>query len=151
MREREHPLSDRDFGEDPIDQVRRTLCHATAPATRADRPPFAGKRHQPIEAASVAPKTGEPASEQSTPQQPLELLVDEAGQTVTARDMCGVNAERLEVVAHHLIHDTPGWRPGLVANGGAGHASRGREDGARAPGVKSSPDSTDIVPMTRQP
>jgi microcompartment protein CcmK/EutM len=76
---REHPLADRDFGQNAVDEVCRGIGHAVAAATGAKAPAFARKGDEAIEAAIVAVQAQEAMGEDAASQEGVELLLDEAG------------------------------------------------------------------------
>jgi hypothetical protein len=133
--QRQDPLPDRDLGKHVVDEMRGALRHPPAAATRTHRAPFAREGDQAIETAPVTLEPREPAGEESTAQEALELLQDEPRQAVALPRTRRLRAEGLEMLAHHLIEDTLRRRPGLVARGQSGHASRRREGHTTAPSV----------------
>ena len=112
MRQTQHPLPHGHRWEHVVDQVRGTFGHP-APATALAKPPtLTRKRYEAIKAAPGASKTGEPASETSAAQKVAELLLDKSRQPFSVTQTRRLHAERLEVIADHLIEHTPcaGWR-----------------------------------------
>jgi hypothetical protein len=89
-----------------VDEVRRSLRHAARAAAGTHRPALARKRHQAIQAAPAAVKPGEPARQKPTAQESAKLLLDEPRQRVPFVDTCGRGAERLVMIADHLIQHT---------------------------------------------
>jgi hypothetical protein len=53
-------------------------------------------------------KAREPAGEEPAAQEPAKLLLDESRQAVPFVDAGGLGAERLDVIAHHLIEHASG-------------------------------------------
>jgi len=81
---REHPLADRDFGQNAVDEVCRGLGHAVAAATWAKAPAFARKGNQAVEAAVVAVQAQEAIGKDAAAQEGLKFLLDEAGHGLLA-------------------------------------------------------------------
>jgi hypothetical protein len=74
-------------------------------------------------------------------QKAFELLLDESGQA--AARMGHLDAERLDVITHHLIGHTAGRGPGLVDRGRSGHARASRDRRAIARGARISGNCAD--------
>jgi hypothetical protein len=70
----QNPLAHRDMGKDVVHQMSRRLGHALGITGRAGSPSLTGKRHQEVIAAGCAACSGEPMSQDSTPQVAPELL-----------------------------------------------------------------------------
>ena len=97
---REHPLADRDFGQNAVDEVCRgipakqsfaciavatlPLGHAVAAATGAKAPTFAREGGEAVEAAIVAAQAQEAMGEDAAAQEGMELSLDEAGRGLFA-------------------------------------------------------------------
>jgi len=56
-RERQHPLTDRDPGKDPVHQMRRRLRNPASSAARTPRPSAARKRDDAVMPAHIAMDT----------------------------------------------------------------------------------------------
>jgi hypothetical protein len=76
---REHPLADRDFGQNAVDKVCRGVRHAVAATTWAKAPAFAREGDEAVEAAIVAVQAQEAMGEDAAAQEGMELLLDEVG------------------------------------------------------------------------
>ncbi len=100
---REHPLADRDFGQNAVDQVCRGLRHAVAAATWAKAPAFAREGYEAVEAAIVAVQAQEAMGEDAAAQEGLELLLDEAGHGLSAR--LRARQEGLEFLLDDVVED----------------------------------------------
>jgi hypothetical protein len=116
---REHPLADRDFGQNAVDEVRRRLpakqsfaCiavatlplgHAVAAATWAKAPAFAREGDEAVEAAIVAVQAQEAMGEDAAAQEGMELLFDEAGHGLLA-SLCACQ-EGLEFLPDDVVED----------------------------------------------
>ena len=116
----EHPLPDRDPGQDRLDEIRRLLRHAPPAATGADRAAFAGQRHEALERAVVAANPQEAVDEQATPQAAAELAFDEAGQADPVGARCSGGEEGLQVVPDDPVQDRVGGGARDVGSHGAG-------------------------------
>ena len=97
---REHPLADRDFGQDAVDEVCRGLpakqsfaCiavatlplgYAVAAATWAKAPAFAREGDEAVEAAIIAVQAQEAMGEDAAAQEGMKFLLDEAGHGLLA-------------------------------------------------------------------
>jgi hypothetical protein len=105
MRQAEDPLSNRNVGEDLINQMRRPLGH-TPPATpRAETPALAREGHEAIQSAGGAPKSGETAGQTAAPQEVAELLLDKSREPLAVPQRRGVRTEGLEMVTHDPVQD----------------------------------------------
>jgi hypothetical protein len=112
------------IGEYVVNQVGGSLGHPAPAATRAQRPPFAGKRDEPVEAAVVAAKPREPTGQPAAPEKVLEFLLDEAGQPFAVAETGGLRAKGFEMILHDLVEHTLGGTPRLVVGGRQSHAPR---------------------------
>ena len=65
--------------------------------------PLQGKGHEPIETARRTPQPREAARQKATPQKVAELLFHEPGQPFPVPQTGRLRAERLDVIADHLI------------------------------------------------
>ena len=84
-------------------QVRCAFGHAPPDAARTDGAPLTRERHEPVEAASLAPEPRETASEGPAGEITPELLLDESRQAAPLVSAGCLGAESLEVIAHHLV------------------------------------------------
>ena len=100
---REHPLADRDFGQNAVDEVCRGLGHAVAATTRAKAPAFAREGDEAVEAAIVAVQAQEAMGEDAAAQEGMELLLDEAGHGLLA-SLCA-RQEGLEFLPDDVVED----------------------------------------------
>ena len=100
---REHPLADRDFGQNAVDEVCRGLRHAVTAATWAKAPAFAREGDQAVEAAIVAAQAQEAMGEDAAAQEGMELLLDEAGYGLLA-SLCA-RQEGLEFLPDDVVED----------------------------------------------
>lgn len=120
----QHPLPHSHIGKDVIDQVRGALGHPPPTAARTERPAFARKRDQAIEAARRAAKpreaTGQPAAAEIVP----KLVFDEPRQALPVAEAGGLRAEGLDVFVHNPVEHALGGMPRLVARGRQGHGPR---------------------------
>jgi hypothetical protein len=86
VRQAQHPLANRDARDDMIYAVRREIRHAFAAAARAQTPPFARQRDQPLAAADAAAKAAQAVFQHAAAKELLEGALYEAGDaTVLAR------------------------------------------------------------------
>jgi len=72
VRQREHPLSDRDLGQHPVDEVGRGVGHAATTARRTEAAALAAKSDEAVVAAGVAVDAYESMGEYAT----LEIRPD---------------------------------------------------------------------------
>ena len=108
-----------------VHQVRGAFRHPAASATPTHRSAFAAEGDQPLKATVAAAKTREPAREPPAPQEGPEFLFHEPGQAVPLPQAGGLGTEGLEVIAHHLVHNSVGGHPGLVRRRWTSHARQG--------------------------
>jgi hypothetical protein len=101
--EREHPLADRDFGQNAINEVCREIRHAVAAATGAKAPAFAREGDEAVEAAIVAVQAQEAMGEDAAAQEGLELLLDEAGHGLFVR--LRARQEGLELLLDDVVEE----------------------------------------------
>ena len=102
-RQAQDPLPHGHRREHVVHQVRGALRHAAPATARTKAAPLAGKRHQPIESASVTAKARKPAGEIAAPQKIPELLFDESWQALAVSERRRLGAERLDVFEHDLM------------------------------------------------
>ncbi len=72
--------------------------------------------------APCAAEPGEPRPKGAAPQKLVKLPLDEAGQALPVAQVSRLRAERLEVVAHHLVENSGRGLPRLVGRRREGHA-----------------------------
>jgi hypothetical protein len=99
---REHPLADRDFGQNAVDEVCRGLRHPVAAATGTKAPAFARERDEAVEAATITMQVQEPVCEDPAAKEGVELLLDEAGHGMRSMDRRG------NLMKDHLCEPLPG-------------------------------------------
>jgi hypothetical protein len=114
VRKRQDPLTNPHDRKHMVDQVRRALRHAPAPAARTDCAAFAREGDEQILVATITLEASEPAREEPAPEKVLEFLFDEAGKASPVAHAGGLCAERLEMLAYDLIQDTVCRRTWLV-------------------------------------
>jgi hypothetical protein len=107
-RQGEHPLSHGHLRPDVIHEVRRALGHATSATGRTEPAPLAREGHEPLRAAARAAKPREPTGVPSTPQERVELVVDETRQPLAIAELRRLGPKRVVVVAHDLVQDRRG-------------------------------------------
>jgi len=100
---REHPLADRDFGQNAVDEVCRGVRHAVAAATGAKAPAFAREGDEAVESAIAAVEAQEAMGEDAAAQEGVELLLDEAGHGLLA-SLCACQ-EGLEFLPDDVVED----------------------------------------------
>ena len=88
---------------------------------------MAGKRHQSVEPAPGASEPRETSTKCATLQKATELLLHEAGQTLSVAEISRLRPKRLEVLAHHLEQDARCGLPPLVGRRRGGHARTSAE------------------------
>ncbi|EKK97637.1 hypothetical protein VCHC61A2_3617 [Vibrio cholerae HC-61A2] len=89
VRKAQHPLPHRPRAEHLLDQVPRTLGHASRAATRAEPALLAGEGHQPLCTAVLAHHPQEAVLEYAATQVGIERLADIPGQRAALRfDPC---------------------------------------------------------------
>jgi hypothetical protein len=120
-RKRQDPLTNRHDRKHMVDQVRRALRHASAPAARTDCAASAREGDEQVLVAPITLEASEPAREEPAPEKALEVLFDESGKAGPVAHASGLCAERLEMLAYDLIQDTVCWRTWLVGRGRTGH------------------------------
>jgi hypothetical protein len=109
---REHVLAYRSLGQDAVDQVRRGVGNAAGSARWAKGPRLAGKGHQSLTAALLAPNAEKAVGEDSTGEEGAELLLDEAG--YHAALIAGRGEKGLEVMLKDAVEDGGLGRAPLV-------------------------------------
>ena len=72
------------------------------------------ERHQSIEAARRTSKPGEAAGQAAAAEKVAELLLDESGQPFPVTQTGSLRAERLEVIADHLVQHALRGIPRLI-------------------------------------
>jgi len=90
-----------------IDQVGRSIRHASTSATGTESSPLAGERDQPIDPAVRAPESSKPRRQAPARQEVTKLLLDEARQPLAISQVRRLRPKRLEVVAHELVQRAP--------------------------------------------
>ena len=116
---REHPLADRDFGQNAVDEVCRgipakqsfaciavaalPLGHAVAAATGAKAPAFAREGDEAVEAAIIAVQAQEAMGEDAAAQEGMKFLLDEAGHGLLAS--LRARQEGLEFLLDDVVED----------------------------------------------
>jgi hypothetical protein len=86
--------------------VRGAFRHPASGATRAGCPPFAREGDEPIQPRVITAKARKAASQEPVARQHAKLLLDEPGQPFSVAQTGGLCPEGVEVIAHHLVHDT---------------------------------------------
>jgi hypothetical protein len=123
MRQRQHPLTYRHRREHMVDQVRGAISHAAATTAGTQRAPLARERHEPIQPTVSASKTGEAPGQEAATQERPEFLLDEPRQPFSVADARSLGAERLVVVAGHLVQDVLHRDPRLILHRWRGHVA----------------------------
>ena len=126
MREREHPLSYGNVGEDVVDEMRGAFGHAPPATTRTEPAPFTGERHEPLGRAVPATEPREAPGQEATPQERPELVFHEPGEAMAVARPRGVVEEVLDVIPYHCV-DGGGTRIARRVLEG-GHAPLGADD-----------------------
>jgi hypothetical protein len=104
VRQRQHPLADRDvLGEHVIHQVGRSLVHAPAQTAGAKPPALAAEGHQMPLMARVAEEVSKASRQDSTRQEPAQLLGHESGQAPAVRRFSPLLLERRQVLLHRMV------------------------------------------------
>ena len=103
MRQTQNPLPHGHWREHMVHQVRGALRHAAPATARTKAAPFARERHEVIEPACRTPEPGDAGGQTATAEKVAELLLDESGQPFSVTQIRGLRAERLEVIADHLV------------------------------------------------
>jgi hypothetical protein len=122
MRQAQDPLPHGHIGKDVIDQMRRSLRHASAATPRTEPAAFAREGDQSIQPAGGAPKAGAAAGETAAPQEVTKLLLDKLRKPVAIPQRRGVFAEGLEMVADDPVQDGGGGIAALIGGRGLRHA-----------------------------
>jgi len=99
--------------------------HAASTTARAEAAAFAGKRHEALEGAALAPHAGEAASEDAARQELPELTLDEAGKSAAVGAVGGLAQEGFEVIANDAVEEGALGVPGLIRS--ATHDRRASE------------------------
>ncbi len=116
IRKREDPLPDRYLGQDPIDEVRRGVGHATTAAGGAKSAALAREGDEAIVAACVAVDPQEAVGEQHALEVRADLAFDEAGDRGACRVSAGEEREALR--ANDLMKEgLLGLVAGVVGDG----------------------------------
>jgi len=95
VRKREHPLPDRNLGQNAVGEMRGGISHATAAAGGAEAAPFAGEGHEAVAATVVAAQAQKTVGEDAAAQEGAEFLLDEAGHGMPAFGRPGQEAPEL--------------------------------------------------------
>jgi hypothetical protein len=154
-REREHPLSHGDGGEDAIDEVRGGVRPAASSAARADAAALATEGDEEIPTAVVAMESQEAVGEEAAGEVIAERLLDVARQTARVV-LAGMIEEGLEIVADDRVEDGVGRAARDIACGGLPSArsahNRRCGSGAREHGAghfaSSMPNASPTIPGT---
>jgi hypothetical protein len=101
-REREDPLTHRDVGDHPVDQMCGQFRHAAA-ATRGAEPAFATERHHHLVPALLAPHVQAAPREKTASQVRLELLLHERWQSAPSIAGLDLRQKLAEVLLDHPI------------------------------------------------
>ncbi|HZB77445.1 MAG TPA: hypothetical protein VE526_14530 [Solirubrobacteraceae bacterium] len=103
VRQAQHPLAHGHPRQHSVDQPGRALGHAPAAAARAEAPPLARERHQPLERAFRAPQAREAVRQDPAGQEVAELLLHEGRQRHAVRLPPGRLEEGVEVLVEHAV------------------------------------------------
>jgi hypothetical protein len=103
VRQAQHPLAHGHPRQHPVHQPSRALGHAPAAAARAEAPPLARKRHQPLERALRASQAREAVRQDPARQEVAELLLHEGRQRHAVRLPPGRLEEGVEVLVDHAV------------------------------------------------
>jgi hypothetical protein len=99
LRDRQHPPTDGQRGQDVVGEMGGGLHHATPVARRTHAPALAAERHQELAAAAGAAGAPEAVGKDAAPQVGPELALDPSGNAGAGGiTPCGLRQERLEVV-----------------------------------------------------
>ncbi len=109
-REREHPLAQRDRGQDVVDEVRRGRAPAPPHARGAEAAALAAERDEAALVAASAPDAREAAAEKAAIEVGVELLPRVLRNADAERAVFEGGVERVEVVAHAPRRAQ--WSPG---------------------------------------
>ena len=96
--ERDHPLPQRDLGQDVDHQMRRRLGHPTPPTGGAEAAPFAREGHREVCAAGEAVEAAEAVGQDAAGEVASELALDVGWQTGAGGVRLGAGQEGLEVL-----------------------------------------------------
>ena len=131
--QREDPLSDGNLGQDPVDEVGRSVGHTPAAAGGTEAAAFAAEGDEPVLPARVAVDAQESVGQDSALEIRADLALDEAGDGSTLRSGMGEEGDELradDFVEKGLL----GLVAGVVGDGeasiGTGSAIRGERSGS---------------------
>ena len=99
----QYPLSNRGAGEHAVGEMRRTLGHPAATATRAKASTLAGERDQAISAAARTPKPGKAVREHAAANESLKLALHEQRGPALFVMSVELPEEGLQVLAHDAV------------------------------------------------
>ena len=115
IRKRQHPLSHRDLGQDPIHEVRGGIRHAPSAAGGTESP-FAREGQKTIEPAGVAVQAQEALCQHSAFEVSAKLAFHEVRDWMIATP--GACEKGLEVLAHRLVQQRLFWAAGRCTEWG---------------------------------
>jgi hypothetical protein len=103
-------------GSCPADDHRTSGTTLQSRTSGTERPALTGKGHEPIEPATTAATSGEPAGQPTAPLNVLEGLFHKPGQPHPIAQARRVHSEGLEVFEHDAVHDARLRRSPLVGH-----------------------------------
>src|SRR5262245_36229699 len=131
-RQRQHPLPYRNIGNHSIDEMRRQLGHAAAPARRTEAAPLAAERHHHVVPAAVAAHMQAAVLQQAAAQVGPKFAAHEERQTATVFARASAE-ERVQVRLDRAVEDGTLRLAALIGppRTAFGHAPTGCSRGAR--------------------
>jgi hypothetical protein len=105
IRQRQHPLPDRQSAEHVVRQVGGQLGHTSAAARPAKPASLARERHKDLVSAIVAAETGEAARQHPASDKLSQFTLDEERHSFAAASLAGLGEERFEVLADHAVQN----------------------------------------------
>jgi hypothetical protein len=94
-------LADGDFGQDPIDEVRRSICHASASAGWTEASAFTRESDSAIKSAGFAANANKAVAKDSALEKAPKLTLDEARQATLL--LLSASQESLQVLLDDLV------------------------------------------------
>lgn len=121
-RQRQHPLSDGDLGEEGIDPAGGEVAHPATATARADAALLVRERDQRVVVAAHAGEPGEALRQVATVEQPLERLPHEGRQRVPG--LVGAVAQHRHALGEETGHSGPPETPEHAATSSSRASAR---------------------------